>query len=297
MGFEDREYDYTRDNPGAQRGGVNRGTPFDSPDDNPEEFVIGGGEEIVGVAGMKSADEYRAENFYEKVQPGKHVLQVLSIPFPPTKNLYKLMVGGRLESFETHLVKVRFALPHNHMTTMDDSFMLPPPNRADLNAYFNGVSLKAKPGAHGGQAAGRFVQFIKSIGFPWAPGTSLPRDACILKNWLHWPNGEPRLVIATVQKGTGTFEGDNGEQIPRPDSIKWYSYEPATPEAIRSLGANAVRAASGTSGREAASGKPNEMRSQAPQGAAGAANASAANAAGAPASHADQLQNTGLRNL
>lgn len=191
-------YDYTKD---------------DIPPESAEDFTIAD-----VTASAKSADQLEAENGFQEVPPGDHLLIVKGFVGPPQPDCQKVFVNGRLVSYNTHVIKVIFMLPDQPRATVRDSFRLPPASPGDLHAYYEG---KSKPEDKSPRFdAAKFLHFISRLGWPYPPGGKLPEEARALRNW------KGRAIHATVVPGR-PWVGNDGKERQGFNSIKLFSYRPS----------------------------------------------------------------------
>ncbi len=217
-------HDYTKDD-----------VPFGG--DNADDFMIGD-----ATAPDKTADQIEGENSFTTVPPGEHLLIVAGFPDPPQENIYKVMVDGRLHSFVSHSVRVRFHLAGQPTCTITDFFLLPPQDPGQLNAYYNGIPEGKK---QAGWSASKFVHFINRLGYPFPPGAKLPEAAKRLGNW------KGRTIHATVESGRGTYTDKDGGEKPRSNQVKPFSYR-ASQGTVNGVGASSPQKPGQQAPRQAA---------------------------------------------
>ena len=214
----DPNYDYTRDN-GA----------------SPDDF------EIADVrTHAKTSEELAAENGFRDVPVGEHVFEIIGLAEAPKENHYTVKVDGQICAFHAHSARVKMSLKGDSRAIMSDFFTFPPADERELKAYYEGTDPE-KPNGIKGFAASKFYQFLGAIGYEYPAGGKMPVDARRPANW------KGRQVIATVAAGKGTYTSrsgaNEGQEVPRPNQIKLFSYRKVTGAPPQAASQNAPRAA------------------------------------------------------
>lgn len=200
----DPNYDYTRDS---------------STGASPDDF------EIADVrTHNKTSDELAAENGFRDVPVGEHVFEIIGLAEAPKEQYYKVMVDGQMAGYQAHSARVKMSLKGDSRAIMSDFFTFPPSADNELKAYYEGTDPE-KPNGAKGFAASKFYQFLGAIGYDYPAGGKMPVEARRPSNW------KGRQVIATVAAGKGTYTAQSGanagQEVPRPNQIKLFSYRKA----------------------------------------------------------------------
>lgn len=193
-------HDYTRED-----------APYDDQSEI-DDYVIAG-----AAAPPKTAEQIQKENVFVEIPPGEYLLRVHSIPERPKSDFYKVNLDNRLMSYQSDSARVKFCLPDNPKATIEDYFVFPPNDDAEMKAYWQGVP----PGkTAAGFAANKFYQFIGALGFPYPAGGRLSEEGRTLRNWKN------RIIRVTVIAGQAYIDKKTGLEKPGRNQIKLFSYLP-----------------------------------------------------------------------
>jgi hypothetical protein len=232
--------------------------------------------EMPDVTFGRDADEIAhdaAMREYKRIEPGEHELVVIGFKEAPQETYKTTYLGTEQVGYKPFKLAVRLAKASDPQAQILDFFELPPLDPAEQRAYLEGC--KKPDGKNPGFMAEKFGFFIARLGWPYAKGAPLPREAKTLGNW------KGRHIIGTVElrrpdkNEEVKIDPTTGEPYPPLPQIKLFSYkavqqpgEQAAPAAqmggptaaSTATGATASPTASGTTGRTA--GQPKRSTDQ-----------------------------------
>lgn len=207
------------------------------------------------VAPTKTADDIEAENTFREIPVGDHVLEISAVQIGDIAP-FAVTINGKQSSYLSRSCNVTLSIPGDKRAQVRDYFVLPPDNPNEADAYNNGTAPGQK---NPGFASGKFYHFADRLGLLMPGSRGMNPSLARPSRWVG------RAIQVTIAAGRGSYTNKKGEEVPRGNQVKMFSYRSAAAAAMGAAGVPAGSTSAHQAGAPFSPGPHGLAGSAAPQ--------------------------------